>query len=789
MIGVVARRRRLRGGPADVGLPRDRPARRPGRARCCTCWCATATDEALLGVVPWTDSIDRLGELRPTAGHDINRYAAPIGVSPGIELITVAGVGLIALAVDTLAVTCRRAALAGLPLLVLYTVPTAVAPEGVNWVAFAVGRRSAFLTLLLAESRERVSRWGRPMRYTADRRELPARGRDHAAEPGRPAGRGDRARPGARRTRRAAGPVGRLVRLRQRRLRQWRRRATRSRWSTRSSSCGENLRRGENTAGHPVRRRRADVPAAGRRSTSSPATCGSPASSRCPATTTTSRTACPAARASTRRSTTSNRAATEIEIFDLAQTWLPLPYPATKVDDIDGDLAATTRRRSTSSARTARRSELEYQVRALSVRPTPEQLRRRARHPRSVAARTCELPRRLLRRGQASSREQDDRGLATTATTGARAAGLVARPATSSPTPTLDSDGDRRHRRAGDPRLPATTGAATACSSPSTMAVMARMLGIPARVAVGFTSGSADGDGVCQVVGLNDAHAWPELYFQGAGWVRVRADPGRRRRPPRRRGPGVVPDGDDAQRRPEPGRDAPAPTRPPASAASENRPTRGHQPEGLNPATGGIGAGPVRVPVAAVRHRRGPAAAARRPERDAAAGPRAGAGATPTLPTAAALAAWADLQDTLVDHGVRLGPQRPAAARRGPPRRGAAPGRRAGRGAAPGGGGDRAGPLRPGDDPRSATCAPTSTRCAAALSDGSSRWGRWRARLLPRSTSAVAAAASERLADGLDAIDAAVECGHHAGCGCAAPDAAEPPRPCPTAPVHRCRHR
>ena len=62
----------------------------------------------------------------------------------------------------------RRAALAGLPLLVLQTVPTAVAPDGVSWVAFAIGG-VGFLALLLAESRERVSRWGRPMRYTAER--------------------------------------------------------------------------------------------------------------------------------------------------------------------------------------------------------------------------------------------------------------------------------------------------------------------------------------------------------------------------------------------------------------------------------------------------------------------------------------------------------------------------------------------------------------------------------------------------------------------------------------------
>ena len=96
-------------------------------------------------------------------------------MSPGIELLTVGGVGLMALA-STLAVTWRRAALAGLPLLVLYTVPTAIAPEGVSWVAFAIAG-VAFLTLLLAESRERVSRSGPPHGVLRRPRELPAGGR------------------------------------------------------------------------------------------------------------------------------------------------------------------------------------------------------------------------------------------------------------------------------------------------------------------------------------------------------------------------------------------------------------------------------------------------------------------------------------------------------------------------------------------------------------------------------------------------------------------------------------
>jgi transglutaminase-like putative cysteine protease len=56
------------------------------------------------------------------------------------------------------------------------------------------------------------------------------------------------------------------------------------------------------------------------------------------------------------------------------------------------------------------------------------------------------------------------------------------------------------------------------------MAVMARTLGIPARVVVGFTGGTAVGDGTYLVTGA-DAHAWPELWFDGQGWVRFEPTP------------------------------------------------------------------------------------------------------------------------------------------------------------------------------------------------------------------------------------------------------------------------
>jgi transglutaminase-like putative cysteine protease len=50
------------------------------------------------------------------------------------------------------------------------------------------------------------------------------------------------------------------------------------------------------------------------------------------------------------------------------------------------------------------------------------------------------------------------------------------------------------------------------------MAVMARQVGVPSRVAVGFTSGEIVDQNFLQVT-THDAHAWPELWFPNAGWV------------------------------------------------------------------------------------------------------------------------------------------------------------------------------------------------------------------------------------------------------------------------------
>ncbi|MEV7802506.1 DUF3488 and transglutaminase-like domain-containing protein [Microbispora sp. NPDC088329] len=117
-------------------------------------------EEAWLRIVPTKDSIVRLAELVGSGFDDIQRYAAPVPDDPGITLLTTAGVALIALLVDVLAVRLRRAALAGLPLLALFTVPAAVVTEPIGWIAFVIAA-FGYIGLLVADGRERLSRWGR----------------------------------------------------------------------------------------------------------------------------------------------------------------------------------------------------------------------------------------------------------------------------------------------------------------------------------------------------------------------------------------------------------------------------------------------------------------------------------------------------------------------------------------------------------------------------------------------------------------------------------------------------
>ena len=59
------------------------------------------------------------------------------------------------------------------------------------------------------------------------------------------------------------------------------------------------------------------------------------------------------------------------------------------------------------------------------------------------------------------------------------------------------------------------------------MALMLRYLGIPARVAAGFTSGIYDEDKGSWTVSDRNAHTWVEVWFRGYGWLPFDPTPGR----------------------------------------------------------------------------------------------------------------------------------------------------------------------------------------------------------------------------------------------------------------------
>ncbi len=57
------------------------------------------------------------------------------------------------------------------------------------------------------------------------------------------------------------------------------------------------------------------------------------------------------------------------------------------------------------------------------------------------------------------------------------------------------------------------------------MAILVRELGYPARVAVGYREGTANGN--TYLVQSKEAHAWVEVYFEGYGWLPFEPTPGR----------------------------------------------------------------------------------------------------------------------------------------------------------------------------------------------------------------------------------------------------------------------
>jgi transglutaminase-like putative cysteine protease len=116
-----------------------------------------ATDRLWYGL-PGPDAWGRIGELVNECVAVMQRYAAPIPATEGVQLVFVAGVAGLAILVDFLAVTEEAPGIAGLPLLAAFL--TAAANGGASlspW--FFVVAAVMWLVLVARQGRGRVQRW------------------------------------------------------------------------------------------------------------------------------------------------------------------------------------------------------------------------------------------------------------------------------------------------------------------------------------------------------------------------------------------------------------------------------------------------------------------------------------------------------------------------------------------------------------------------------------------------------------------------------------------------------
>lgn len=119
----------------------------------------------LLGIVPTPSTFTHFGELLGSSAEDMRSYGVKVPDTDPLLFVTVLGIGGVAVVVDVLAVGLRRPALAGLPMLAIYSVPVAVYVDSVPAVPFVVGA-AGFLWLLVTDNVDRVRRFGR--RFTGD---------------------------------------------------------------------------------------------------------------------------------------------------------------------------------------------------------------------------------------------------------------------------------------------------------------------------------------------------------------------------------------------------------------------------------------------------------------------------------------------------------------------------------------------------------------------------------------------------------------------------------------------
>jgi transglutaminase-like putative cysteine protease len=218
----------------------------------------------------------------------------------------------------------------------------------------------------------------------------------------------------------------------------------------------------------------------------------------------------------------------DIVVDEVRTTWLPVPYPTTRIEGLrgswfwdDGSLTVRSVDTNTDGQR--------YRVTRLDIEPTPQQLRSASRPTSRDVEAFLELPDEL------PAIITDTASVITAAAASPYDAAVAIQAylrgsdfdySTEAPVEDgYDGGGYDVIARFLE------TKAGYCVHFASTMAVLARQSGIPARISIGYTQGSPSDDrvdGVQRVeVDSHDLHSWPELYFEGVGWVPFEPTPGR----------------------------------------------------------------------------------------------------------------------------------------------------------------------------------------------------------------------------------------------------------------------
>lgn len=210
---------------------------------------------------------------------------------------------------------------------------------------------------------------------------------------------------------------------------------------------------------------------------------------------------------------------TTVEITDLNSPWLPVPYPAVSVTGLDGTWGALSQNRTVVS-RTGSSQGQVYEVVTSVPRPTLEQIRARGSGG-EVREESLALPEGMPPVIEATAREVtsgtvNDFDALQSLQAWFRGSGF----AYSLDAPVEDGF-DGSGAAAVAEFLVAREGYCVHFAS--AFALMARTLGMPSRIVVGYlpgvnTSAATQGQTI-YTVSSSQLHAWPEVHFEGIGWV------------------------------------------------------------------------------------------------------------------------------------------------------------------------------------------------------------------------------------------------------------------------------